>query len=253
MDLYVDRKGGEGKWSREDHQIIGNPAEWSMRIRQDLPWLSSPPLPTAILRAVSKPEAANNKPITNKVHIYNLKLQWINSLLWHFGKHRKQLQAATATTAAATRTRRKLSSCQVGLRPAGIHWWWDSVPHMVLHLIRSNFSAASVFRTEGSKRSERRLSYIENIKDTTFHSRRSQQSNWMFKKLGYAWRGFFPPPTSKNYQADCSRNLVYMQVFALWGAAIENTHKTQEQAVNWSSQCETTAVSNPTSKDAYEC
>lgn len=44
-----------------------------------------------------------------------------------------------------------------------------------------------------------------------------------------------------------------MQLSSLSGATYENTQKTQEQKVNCSSQCETTAVSNPSSKDAYEC
>jgi len=41
-----------------------------MRIWQNLPFLS-PCFPTTNLKAVSKSETANNKTMTNKVHIYN--------------------------------------------------------------------------------------------------------------------------------------------------------------------------------------
>jgi len=42
--VYGQERGRWGKWSRKDCRIIGNPADWRMNFRQDLLWLSLPPL-----------------------------------------------------------------------------------------------------------------------------------------------------------------------------------------------------------------
>lgn len=52
---------------------------------------------------------------------------------------------------------------------------------------------------------------------------------------------------------DFSSNLAYMHISSLLSAVYENIHKAQEQKLNWSSQCETTAVSNPSTKDEHDC
>lgn len=122
-------RGRWGKWSRKDCRIIGNPAEWRMSFRQDLLCLSIPPPPS--LPLLSKKLFQSQRKQMTRLRLIQftfitlalicLWLQWVNSLFWHFSKHRKQLQAPTAAT-QLPQGWKESKWLQSKTRACSIHW-----------------------------------------------------------------------------------------------------------------------------------